>query len=79
MKSFKQILQDKPIYPFDPTPHVSQHLEKNCCDAVREFLTQHADLIADDPQNSYLEIRAQRRLMDCLLQSIGSVQKDGEK
>jgi hypothetical protein len=45
MKFFKGILREKPIYPFDPTPQVSQHLENNVCDAVREFLKDFKDYL----------------------------------
>lgn len=76
MKSFKQILQDKPIYPFDPSPQVSQHLEKHVSDAVRELITQQKDLIDNDPQNSYLESRAQHRFADDLLKLVSSVQRN---
>jgi hypothetical protein len=40
VKSFIQILQDKPIYPFDASPLVSKTLEKSVTDAIIEWLLQ---------------------------------------
>jgi hypothetical protein len=45
MISFKQILQDKPIYPFSASPQVYRNLEKEVCAAVREFVQQFKEYL----------------------------------
>lgn len=49
MRYFIRILQDKPIYPLSGSPQVSQHLEKEVSDAVREWLSQFKDKVAELP------------------------------